>query len=184
MSKKSKDSGTLPSKKARKAFKQVEPVMRPLLELFAVVDDVMTEHDAFEPGQIHKSLGRVYREWRDNTRPALDSEFDRERYRHDMKSRKKKGTPLGRERPATAARISSTDQKRISGKSLKSSDESESGSAKRSVKDARSESRASSGHSKKKKRSASGAASHSASESDSAPGSKNRATARSQKKKD
>lgn len=185
MSSKRKKSGTLPSKKVLKAYKQVEPVMRPLVELFAVVDDVMTEHDAFDDKQIKKSLGRIYREWRDNTRPALDSEFDRERYRHEMKGhRKKKGTPLGKERLASGSLTRSTDQKQTSDKSQSESARGESASAKRSAKDVRSDAPVSSGRSKKKNRSVSGEASRSGRGKDSASGSKKKGTPGSQKTKD
>lgn len=185
MGKKQKSSGTLPSKKAVKAFRQVEPVLRPLLELFAVVDDVMSEPDAFEADKIKKSLGRVYREWRDNTRPALDPEFDRQQYRHDMKKRKKKGsTPLGRERLAAGSLPSSTDRKQTSGKSRSKSAENESTSVSPSAKRARSDDRASGGRSTKKSRSESGAGSHSESGKGSGSGLKSKASARSRKKKD
>lgn len=184
MGKKQKDSGTLPNKKDMKALQRMSPVMRPLLEMFAVVDDVMTEHDAFAPGQIHKSLGRIYRGWLDS-REALDPEFDRERYRHEMKGRKKAPTtPLGRELRASGSLRSSTDPRQTSEKSPKKSGKNGKRSAKRSVEGAPSADRASSGHSKKKSRSASGEASHSESVSGSGSGSKKRATPRSPKAKD
>lgn len=66
--------------------------IRPFVELFSVVDSVMDEPGAFDPDSIHKSLGRIYRQWLD-TREEIDPNFDRARYRHEMKSRQK--TPLG-----------------------------------------------------------------------------------------
>lgn len=84
----SKKSKTRKLAKANKALRKVEPVMLPLLDLFSVVDDVMDEPNAFAPETIHKSLGRIYRVWLD-TREALDPDFDRAKYRHDMKKRAK-----------------------------------------------------------------------------------------------
>lgn len=183
MSKKRKKSGTLPSKKARKAFKQVEPVMRPLLELFASVDDVMSEHNAFSESSIHKSLGRIYRQWMD-TREALDPGFDRERYRHEMKAGKKKGkSPLGRKPLAEVSPSSSTDRRSISEKSQKKSARSENASASRSAKAAPSDDLASGGRSTKKNRSGYGVASRSAKGKGSVSGSKQRDTTRSPKVK-
>jgi hypothetical protein len=184
MPKKQNDSGTLPNKKDIKALQRMRPVMSPLLELFAAVDDVMTEHDAFAPEAIHKSLGRIYRSWLD-TREALDPEFDRDRYRHDMKGRKKTPTtPLGRELRASGSLRFSTDPKPISGESRKKSGKNGKRSAKRSAGAASSDSPASSGHSKKKSRSVSGEESHKESVSGSGSGSKKRDTPRSPKTKD
>ncbi len=176
-------------KKAKKRAKvernqrAVEYAIIPLLELFADVNDVMEEHDAFAPGAIHKSLGRIYRSWLD-TREALDTNFDRARYRHDMKARKKKPTtPLGRELPASGALTFSMDPKLISVKNQSATGKSGKPSAKSSAKAAPSDAPVSSGRSKKKKSSGSGAGSHSESGSASSSGSKKKSTERSPKKK-
>jgi hypothetical protein len=46
----------------------------PLLELFAVVDDVFTEHDAMAADKRRMTLGRIYEQWK-RTRAQLDPEF-------------------------------------------------------------------------------------------------------------
>lgn len=43
---------------------------RPLLELFAVVNDVFTEDDAMKQGKQQVGMGRIYRQWK-KTRTAL-----------------------------------------------------------------------------------------------------------------
>lgn len=182
MAKKKDKKGKKPKKSKHEPG--VEAVWIALLECFAAVDDVMTEHDAFAPGTIHKSLGRIYRQWLDS-REVLDPDFDREKYRHDMKQRTKARTarsPLGRELPASTSRTSSTDRTSISEKSRKPSAPSEKPSAKASASTtARSAKSASTGASNTKSRSASGAASRSGSGKGSGSGSSKRATARSQK---
>lgn len=131
-----------------------ENVWIPLLELFATSDDVFSEPDAFAPKQIHHSLGRLYRSWLD-TREALDPEFDRERYRHDMKksvSPKKDRTPLGRKRPAKGQRTSSTGRTLTSEKNPSKSAASGKSAAKKSASRVRYERNASGGPSKTQSR--------------------------------
>jgi hypothetical protein len=50
----------------------------PLLEFFAVATDVFTEDDALAPDARQKSLGRLYRAWKDAMQ-VLDPSFDRKR---------------------------------------------------------------------------------------------------------
>lgn len=71
-------------KKAFAAYRATKPVMDPLLELFAVVDDVCQEPDLFEPAKYRATLGRIYRQWL-KTRTALDPTFDSKRFRNMMK---------------------------------------------------------------------------------------------------
>lgn len=47
----------------------------PLLEMFAMCDDVFTEDDALSPEKRQISLGRLYEQWK-RTRTALDPEFE------------------------------------------------------------------------------------------------------------
>lgn len=166
-------------RKTLRAYRRVEPVMRPLLELFATVDDVMSEADAFEPGNIHKSLGRIYREWLE-TREALDPEFDRARYRHEMKSRPKK-SPLGR--PVKGSSTSSTGRTSTSDKSRKKTGRTEKPSAGRSATTARSSGSASGSRSTTGKRGAYGEGSPRRSGSVSESGSTGRTTRGSRKAK-
>lgn len=181
---KRKITDMVPDKGTRKAYVRLAPVVVPLLEMFSVVDDVFDEADAFAPEKIHKSLGRIYRQWMD-TREALDPGFDRERYRHDIKGRsKKKTSPLGREPLVAGSPTTSTDPRSISEKSQKKSAKPESKSANPSVQSAPSGDPASGGQSKKKSRSGSGEASLKENVSGSENGSKHRATAKSPKKKD
>lgn len=49
-----------------------------LLSLFSVVDDVMTESDAFD--KIPLGFKRIYREWK-QVRKLLDQEFDASLYK-------------------------------------------------------------------------------------------------------
>lgn len=72
----------------------MERTLEPLTGLFAVVDDVFEEPDAFAPNRIHASLGRIYREWLD-AREALDPDFDRARYRQAMKTERTPPTSAG-----------------------------------------------------------------------------------------
>jgi hypothetical protein len=122
-------------RRARKAFKAVEPVLVPLLELFADVDEVFAEQGAFDPGNIHKSLGRIYRSWLD-TRESLDSGFDREKYRQEMKrpsSRMGLTVP-----PASGSPKRSTARTSTSDKNPKKTAKREKPSAKKSATGARS----------------------------------------------
>lgn len=131
-----------------------ENVWIPLLELFATSDDVFSEPDAFAPKQIHHSLGRLYRSWLD-TREALDPDFDRERYRFDMKksaSPKKGTTPLGRKRPAKERRTSSTGRTLTSAKNPSVNAASGKSAARKSAKGVRSDRNASGGQSKTQSR--------------------------------
>ena len=86
------------SAQTREAYRQVEHVMMPLLELFAVTDDVFTEVDAFSAEKRQASLGRIYRQWK-RTRKSLDPDFDPKMYR--------------RPRPAQEEQTSSSDQSLI-----------------------------------------------------------------------
>lgn len=47
----------------------------PLLELFALVDDVFTEDDAMSPEKRQIGMGRIYEQWK-RTRAALDPTWD------------------------------------------------------------------------------------------------------------
>lgn len=173
-------------KKTLRAYRIVKPTLDPLLGLFSVVDDVLTEHDAFDEQNIHKSLGRIYREWLD-TREALDPSFDRARYRHDMKSHqaaKVRRSPLGRELPASGSRKSSTGSTSTSEKSRKKSARPEKPEQRKSAKGAQSSSPASGGRSTTGRSSEYGAASRSVKGKGSGSGSKTRATPRSPKSKD
>lgn len=126
--------------KSLKAYKRVQPVMEPLLDLFAVSDDVFTEPEAFSPANIHKSLGRIYRSWL-NARTQLDPEFDPARYRQ-LQKQTSTGTSKAR---ASASRTPSTGRKSILGKSQKPSASKGKPSAKPSARAAKSGSRASNG---------------------------------------
>lgn len=172
------EQGTLSSSRS------VEDVWISLLEMFASVDDVMTEAGAFDPEHIHKSLGRIYRQWL-NSRETLDPEFDRARYRHQMKNRKKSSqrTPLGREQPASTQRTSSTARMLTSGKKPKPNAKHEKPSAKTSARDAKSGKRVSGGRSTEKNHSGSGAGSRSERGKGSESGSSTKASRRSQKGK-
>lgn len=123
-----------------------ESVYIPLLELFAMADDVFTEANAFDPTKIHHSLGRLYRQWLD-TREHLDPEFNRDQYRHEMKklSPKKGLTPLGRKQRVTGRRNSSTGRTSISEKSQSKSGVSVKSAARKSAKGVRSDRNASGG---------------------------------------
>ena len=72
---------------------QANPVMLPLLDLFAVVDDVLTIEDAFSQEHIKKSLGRIHREWK-KCRGSIDPEFDPKRY--PKRPRQKKQPKIGK----------------------------------------------------------------------------------------
>lgn len=77
-----------------KALKRVRHEMIPLLELFAAVDDVFTEADAFQSEHIHQSLGRIHRQWKE-TRAALDPDFDPENYPKRQRSTTRGGIRKG-----------------------------------------------------------------------------------------
>lgn len=68
-------------KLARKIAKELDPAVvlalstQPLLELFAVVDDVMTETDAFDPAKMKAGFGRIYRGWK-SSRQQIDEGFN------------------------------------------------------------------------------------------------------------
>lgn len=64
------------------------PVLLPLLELFGTVDDVFTTEEAFSQDNIHKSLGRIYRSWKE-VRSDLDPNFDPEDYPKKPRVKKK-----------------------------------------------------------------------------------------------
>ena len=50
----------------------------PLLEFFSVATDVFTEDNALSPEARQKSLGRLYRAWKD-AMSVLDPQFDRKK---------------------------------------------------------------------------------------------------------
>lgn len=157
-----------------------EDVLIPLLELFATADDVFEEANAFDPSQIHHSLGRLYRTWLD-TREHLDPEFNRDRYRHEMKKKvspKKGRTPLGRKQRAKDQRPSSTGHISTSAKNQRRNGNFASTRPSRSASSARSGSSASGGQSRTQSLSACGAAWLIASGSASASGSRTKASAR------
>lgn len=64
------------------------PLVLPLLELFGTVDDVFTTEEAFSQDNIHKSLGRIYRSWKE-VRADIDPDFDPEDYPKKPRVRKK-----------------------------------------------------------------------------------------------
>lgn len=106
--------------RTREAFKQAEHVLMPLLDLFAAVDDIFTEPDAFSPEKQRMALGRTYRQWK-KTRAALDPTFDAKQY--------------SRPRPAPEERTSSSDPNLIFAKRKNAKPEKT--NAKRSAKAAR-----------------------------------------------
>lgn len=71
-----------------KGLHDAAPVALPLLELFSTVDDVFTTEGAFDQQNIHKSLGRIYREWKD-CRSALDPKFNPDDYPKKPRTKKK-----------------------------------------------------------------------------------------------
>lgn len=105
-----------------KALRRVRHEMIPLLELFAAVDDVFTEADAFQPEHIRQSLGRIHRQWK-VTRAALDPDFDPEDYPKRPRSRKRgvvrKGLALEALISSTATTSTSAKNRKKSGKSGK-----------------------------------------------------------------
>jgi len=168
--------------RAQKAFRRVEPVVRPLLELFANADEVFAEQGAFDPENIHKSLGRLYRSWK-ACRTELDPSFDPKRYEQEMKSATVRTTPLGRKRAVRGSQKRSSVPKSISEKSRKKTEKREKPSAKKSVRSAQSAGHVSGSRSRPKSSSVSGVGSHSESEVVSESGSKQRATRKSPKDK-
>lgn len=127
----------------KKTIKAIEPALIPMCELFASVDDVFTEPEAFSKENIHKSLGRCYRAWL-KARTDLDPEFDPERYRQKIKKRKAVRTGLSVP-PASTSQRSSTGRTSISEKSQKQSAKSVRESVKPSARRAKSNGRASNG---------------------------------------
>lgn len=124
-----------------KALKRVRHEMIPLLELFAAVDDVFTEADAFQSDHIHQSLGRIHRQWKE-TRTALDPDFDPENYPKRPRLRKRGVVRKGLALEALTSSMATTS---ISEKSRKKSGSKEKRSASRSARTARSSGRASDG---------------------------------------
>lgn len=55
---------------ARSRSEDLEAAVRPLLELFSVVDDVFTEDGAFKSPAMRQGFGRIYRQWK-QTREAF-----------------------------------------------------------------------------------------------------------------
>lgn len=62
-------------------------VMIALLEMFSVVDDVLTEEDAFDANKLQAGMGRIYRQWM-RTRTVLDPNFDKTKYQHGTRSKR------------------------------------------------------------------------------------------------
>lgn len=92
MGKKRKATKPSVKKLRRSRIYEAAPATVALAELFAVVDDVMTEEDAFSAQHIKKSMGRINRQWK-LTRAQLDPDFDPKRYPKRPRKRKKpKGT--------------------------------------------------------------------------------------------
>lgn len=121
---------------ARRTLEDLDPVLVPLLELFADVDEVFAEAGAFEPQNIHKGLGRIYRSWL-STREKIDPDFDPEKYRERMKKKPPRRTGLTVP-PVSESRKRSTDRQPTSEKSRKRNAKPEKSSAKKSARRARS----------------------------------------------
>lgn len=117
------------------AVLELQKTQLALLGLFAVVNDVMEEPDAFSDEKLKPSLGRIYREWL-NARSQLDPEFDKERFRHQMKSSKSSHTP-NRKPLASASQNSSTGTTKTSAKSGSRSGSTGKRTASRSARNAR-----------------------------------------------
>jgi hypothetical protein len=49
--------------------------MLPLLDLFATVDTIFSEDDAFDDENLRMGYGRIYRSWK-RARQGLDPDFD------------------------------------------------------------------------------------------------------------
>lgn len=58
--------------------------LRPMLELFAEVDDVFSEDDALAPAKRQMGMGRLYRAWK-KCRSAMDPQFDALRDNRDRR---------------------------------------------------------------------------------------------------
>lgn len=71
-----------------RGVRDAAPLVLPLLELFGTVDDVFTTEDAFSQENIHKSLGRIYRSWKE-VRADIDPKFDPDNYPKKPRVRKK-----------------------------------------------------------------------------------------------
>lgn len=125
-----------------KALRLVQPVVVPLCDLFATCDSVFTEEGAFSDEHIKKSLGRIFRTWKE-TRAALDPEFNPSDYeRRPRRAGQNPQSPL-----VTGSQKPSMVQRRTSEKNPKQSEKSERRTASRSAKGARSAGRASHGRS-------------------------------------
>lgn len=59
----------------RKKANAMIGAVEPLLEMFAICDDVFSEDDALSAEKRQMSLARIYRTWKD-VRGQLDPEFD------------------------------------------------------------------------------------------------------------
>lgn len=68
-------SGKYNSLTAEQRANVVLGTVDPLLEMFAMLDDVFTEDDALSAEKRQMSLGRVYEAWK-RTRAALDPDWD------------------------------------------------------------------------------------------------------------
>lgn len=71
----------------------------PLLELFAVADDVFSEDGAMAPENRQKGMGRIYRAWV-KARSDIDPDFSAEREGKRQKS--EKAQRAGKTEPKTA----------------------------------------------------------------------------------
>lgn len=93
LTKKQREKLKKQKKLARKIANETDPAVRlalctaPLLELFAVVDDVMTEDDAFDTAKLKAGFGRIYRGWK-SSRQQIDEGFNAHQ-RGRVKSKKK-----------------------------------------------------------------------------------------------
>lgn len=71
-------------RRARKMQSTIDPALRlayatrPLLGLFAVVNDVFEEDDAFDSEHMRMGFARIYREWK-KVREAFDPDWKRKR---------------------------------------------------------------------------------------------------------
>lgn len=85
-------------KKRKKQKPPLDPVAhlvlatRPLLELFAALDDVFSENGALLKPRSHKTAWQCYRAWK-HARTHLDPDFDSNRWRQQRAAVRKGITP-------------------------------------------------------------------------------------------
>lgn len=65
---------------------QLIAAMYPLLEFWAVADDVFTTEDALSREHVYKTAGRLYRAWSE-AKAQLDPDYDPERDRKPRRER-------------------------------------------------------------------------------------------------